>query len=424
MTLAVDLARRKPAVIPYIKTAIDEDPYIAQSSAEDQFKKLIKQPLRHTLTPESAPLVFVIDALDECDKDEDIRLLVNLLADTKKELPSRLKIFITSRPERPVRLGFQQAKGLYQNLVLHEIPPSIIERDIATFFRYELSKIRLDFNEDATQSSPLSKDWPGEETIDRLAKMAVPLFIFAATLCRSLADPRIGHPDQQLQTVLEFQGRSDTNQLSVTYEPILDRLVDGLSRKLQEETIKRFQHIVGSIVLLGNPLPISTLGRLLEVDNEEIDTHLGLLHSVLSIPSSEESPVRIFHLSFHDFLVDSEYQGRRFWIDKEKAHSRLATHCLRIMNKSLHINICEAMQPGTDRTSIDTQTISNNILPEVQYACVYWVDHIQNSGSFDQEAIHKFLLDHFLHWLEVLCFIGRSTEGLSVLKMLQKCIEV
>lgn len=146
---------------------------------------------------------------------------------------------------------------------------------------------------------------------------------------------------------------------------------------------------------------------------------MDLLHSVLDIPSSEVSPVRIFHLSFHDFLVDSEYQGHRFWIGNKEAHSQLAMHCLRIMNKSLHMDICKVMQPGTDRTSINTQAIGINILPEVQYACFYWVYHIRNSGFFDQEAIHKFLLDHFLHWLEVLSLIGRIAESLTIIDQLQ-----
>jgi len=42
---------------------------------------------------------------------------------------------------------------------------------------------------------------------------------------------------------------------------------------------------------------------LLAISKEDIDSELDDLHSVLSIPSDRDSPVQLFHLSFHDFLL-------------------------------------------------------------------------------------------------------------------------
>jgi hypothetical protein len=103
------------------------------------------QPLENT--PQDArgsvPLAVIVDALDECDRDEDVKLLINLFSCTKDLQFPKLRILITSRPELPIRLGFRAVKGTYQDLVLHEIPSGIIEHDISTFFGHELTKSRL-----------------------------------------------------------------------------------------------------------------------------------------------------------------------------------------------------------------------------------------------------------------------------------------
>lgn len=53
-------------------------------------------------------MVFVIDALDECETGEDVRLILALLAEARDHRPIGLKVFVTSRPETPILLGFRQ----------------------------------------------------------------------------------------------------------------------------------------------------------------------------------------------------------------------------------------------------------------------------------------------------------------------------
>ncbi len=87
--------------------------------------------------------VVVIDALDECERDEDIRAILRLLERTKDIKAVSLRVFVTSRPELPIRLGFKQmSDGTYRDLVLHEVPRNTIERDITLFLEHELARIR------------------------------------------------------------------------------------------------------------------------------------------------------------------------------------------------------------------------------------------------------------------------------------------
>jgi hypothetical protein len=138
-----------------IRKALDEDLAISQRALKDQFEKLILQPLLEIKQASSQALtcVIIIDALDECEREQDIRTILQLLARTKDIQLVPLRIVITSRPELYIRLGFKEMpNGTYQDLVLHEVSKSTIEHDIRLFLEHKLGAIR--------KSRMLSSDWP------------------------------------------------------------------------------------------------------------------------------------------------------------------------------------------------------------------------------------------------------------------------
>src|SRR6185437_12665112 len=108
-------------------------------------------------------IVVVIDALDECDQEDDVKRIIHLLSQTKHLVSSvSLKFFVTSRPELPIRLEFKKIRGQYEDLVLHQIPESIIEHDISAFLKNQLVRIRDEYNEFVGQDRRLPSDWPGQ----------------------------------------------------------------------------------------------------------------------------------------------------------------------------------------------------------------------------------------------------------------------
>jgi len=104
--------------------------------------------------------VIVVDALDECE-ERDVRVIVNILSLAKSLTSVKLGIFVTSRPELPIRLGFGDIKGKYQDMVLHEVPEPIIKHDIKAFLNEELVRIRNDYNSMLPEDLQLPSDWPG-----------------------------------------------------------------------------------------------------------------------------------------------------------------------------------------------------------------------------------------------------------------------
>ncbi|KAJ5368809.1 Vegetative incompatibility protein HET-E-1 [Penicillium cataractarum] len=429
-TVASQLAIKVPALATDISNAVDSDPMIVSKTLREQFEQLILKPLENMQPSKTKTVVLVIDALDECDRDDDIRVIIYLISLGRRLESVRLRAFLTSRPELPVRLGFKSIQGRYQDLVLHDIPKPIISHDIAAFLEYELTRIKEDYNNITPTELQLSKGWPGSENLDALVQMAVPLFIFAATVCRFIGDQAWSDPAGQLAKILEYQTRSpesEMDKLDATYRPILDQLIAG-SESARRSLVEEFKVVVGAIVLLAEPLSVSSLSDLIDLPKPVISRRLVSLHSVLAVPESIDTPVRLLHLSFRDFLVDSaKRDGNPFWIDEEATHKRIAMRCLRLLSSSDYLkeDICGLEIPGAARVDVPIIAIHSALPAHVRYACLYWVYHLEQSRTSipdDHEAV-VFLQKHLLHWLEALSLLGNISEAISMLRSLQKLVQ-
>ncbi|KAH6900815.1 hypothetical protein B0T10DRAFT_431737 [Thelonectria olida] len=430
-TIATQLSHRIPHLALLLNKAIDYDPSIPHKSVGEQFNNLILNPLREMDSSQTnvRMLVIVIDALDECDKLDEVKRIVQLLSLLKPLTSIKLKAFVTSRPELPIRLGFRSIQGKYRDLLLHEIPKPVIEHDIFEFLHGRLGQIRSDYNSQVPPESQLSTVWPGKETVDSLVQMATPLFIFAATICRFIQDP-LSDPKSQLEHILEYgfmAEQSEVEKLGATYRPSLDQLLVGRSEKAKRTFLVNFRAIVGTIVLLAEPLSIPSLSLLLGVAGRVIDGMLRSFHSVLSVPASSQLPVRMFHLSFRDFLIDSSKRDANpFWVDEKETNERLANRCLELLLYSGHLkqDICELKRPGTPRATILQTVIDSKLPDEVRYACLYWPHHLKESGVqiTDSHQAYDFLRGNFLFWLEALSILGRAVESTTMVNTLQSIV--
>jgi hypothetical protein len=424
-TIAAQLVRQVPSLAPYVRDTVEADPSIHTKSLSEQFDKLIASPIGQLSQKSTqSSVAIVIDALDECDNLQEVRLLIHLFAQTKDFRSFRLKFLITSRPELPIQMGFKDIQGQYDDLVLQEIPKPDIRHDITLFMHHELAKIRQDWNNNARPNRQLSPNWPDADA-QKLIDMAIPLFIFAATVCRYLGDRRLGGPKDQLEKVLKHRSGYKSN-LDTTYLPVLDQLSIGLADSEQEEVAERFRKVVGSIVLLASPLSTSALAQLVKISCDTIEDQLDFLHSVLSIPLDPDTPIRLLHLSFRDFLIDPEKRSlTAFWVDEKKVHLDLSVHCLRVMKENLRRDVCDLRRPGVARSDIDQQKVTNLIPPELRYACLYWVDHFKKGDvHILDDEIQQFLSSHVLHWIEVLSLIGRASDSLGILRILRFVLQV
>jgi len=417
-TIAAQLTRSLPVLRPLISQAAQEHSDIWNQRLSEQWKYLILDPLKNA-PAQSIQLVVVIDALDECDSKDDIQQILKLLVQAKCLETIRLRVLVTSRPETPILLGFRNLPGeAYQDFVLHNIPSPTVSQDISIFFRKKLSSVKPE------PSTP----WPGEPIIQRLVEKAAGLFIYAATIYRFIRDDNYT-PEDQLSVVLEEDHdtppQSPMKHLDDMYTKLLQHSVVGKQAVSKDDHLAvRFRKIVGSIIIMFDIMAAKEIAKLLHL--RTISTTLASLHSVLSVPVNEGQPVRIFHPSFRDFLLDSHRcLDSRFSIDLKEAHITLFRNCIMVLAE-LRQDLCNLREPGISVGDIPEHIIQQYIPAHIHYACRYWFHHFQlgNPIQEDMDRILQFLEQDFLHWLEALSLIKEASNGVLIVVDLEITLRV
>jgi hypothetical protein len=203
-TLTRQLILRLPGLRSGVQESLHNNPDILTKSLKEQFEKLLLQPLLalNKLVRQPQTMVIVIDALDECEHDQDVQAIIRLLPSLKEAKAVSLQIFVTSRPELPINLGFLEITDHeYQDLALHEIPEEVTEHDIRLFLQDQFARIK--------HNKYISEDWPGDKIIQKLVTMSVPLFISAAMICRYIESSKL-EPKSRLENF--WQTKPDMHQ--------------------------------------------------------------------------------------------------------------------------------------------------------------------------------------------------------------------
>jgi hypothetical protein len=434
-TIAVQLADMSAALKRAICEAVARRRNIANQTLHDQWNQLIVEPLsKLEFNSIQSPCILVVDALDECEGENDSRAILQLFTEARSLAGIRLRVLVTSRPETPVRLGFRTMPAMvHYDLVLHDVCRTTIIHDLSIFFRDELGKIRAEFEAEF--------DWPGDDIINSLVHKADGLFIYAATVCRFIRSNDICLRRDLLKLFAsdrssahfpeiepsELPSKTPTSELDEIYMQILNHSQRKVDKERKRQLSMAFKKIVGTIGILSEPLSTTALAKLLAVKKEEITIRLRTLRSVLNVPEDTVSPIRLLHPSFRDFLLDKKRcPDEHFWVDKKESHRILAESCLRLMSGKLKRDICGLRTPDALATEVGSYQAQQCLPPELQYACRYWVEHLRRSETllYDDGQEHVFLREHLLHWVEALSLIGKTSEGVHAIILLESMVRI
>jgi hypothetical protein len=419
-TIAVQLARKSSLLKTHICDAIAANPDITAEMLSDQWKALVLRPcekLGASDVPKSA-LAVVIDALDECNDEREIAFVLQLLSETSRFVVPQLQIFLTSRPEIPIREGiYNIPESERQHLILHRIAPDVINHDIRIFFEQRLGSI--------IRKRPSPAAACGDSILQQLVQRACGLFIWAATTSRFVTEGK-ARARKRLETVLRDEvpstGNHPQTSLDNIYHGVLQNsLSQSYSPEEQDELCRSLRIVLGAIAVLFSSLSAPSLASLLDFSVTEIQDVLCDLHSILDIPDDPHLPIRLQHASVRDFLLDNRRcADKRFWVDEHHAHTHIAHQCLRLLGNDLRRDICGLKYPGVLMKDIP-QDLRDTCVPlQLRYACLYWVRHVecsQNTQSLEK-PINEFLKKHFLHWLEALSLVGRLTDSVEMITVL------
>ena len=431
-TIVRELVLKIAGLGAIVAEVVTQDPLIFDKALGEQFDKLIYQPLQQidAIVDGCSTFIVVVDALDECEKERDIKAVIDLWSRLVHVATVRLKLFITSRPDLPVQLGFKNiSTAIHQDMVLQDaVPQTTIQHDILIFLKDAFGKIRDSYNLDPLSGTSLDQDWPGNGRLQALVDMAVPLFIIAATVYRFVGDSE-WDPRERLEKILQFPSIGKSEHMAQTYLPVLTQLSARLNNSDDKDKLhQEFRIIVGSIALLAEPLSRQSLADLLDISPDTIALRLRPLHSVLRVPTDSHTPIRTLHLSFNEFLLSDQLQSKPFGVSSQTTHRVLLSQCLRLLSGpgGLQENLCRLEYPGKRRREIDPATIDDRLSPALQYACQYWIQHVQHGKVeiHNEDNVHMFLQKHFLHWLEAMSLINRLAEVIEQIRVLQSLISV
>jgi hypothetical protein len=353
--------------------------------------------------------------------DDDVSLLIGCLAAAAAVEHVDLRILVTSRPDQPINIGFGDiSTDTRQDFILHDIEQSIVDQDLAVYYKHQLGQI--------ARTSHLDAAFLSHDAIQMLVQKSCRLFIYAATVClfvragRSLAGKRLAH----LVSTDRLPAKAGT-ALDQMYRTVLESsLTADLDPEEMAEIRELFRQIMGTIVVLFDALSPASLAMLLDQSKETIASPLGRLHALLDVPEEEGRLIRLLHPSFREFLLDSHRcSNTTFCIDAKEAHRRLFECCLRVMSGCLRQDMCDLRRLGT-RVGVRRSDVNKSVPFAVQYACRYWVYHLKRSDVDAQEhrGIAEFFEARFLFWLETLALIGRLADGIAMLQLLETRLPV
>ena len=418
-TLAYQLAYRYTQFREKLLQFLRANPSIKQETLCSQMEKVIVGPLQAT----NIRTLIIIDALDECKDKEPASAILSVLSRYVHKIP-QVKFFITGRPEPQIRSGFRlkPLQPITEVLRLHDVKPSLVDGDIRLFFKTQLANIA------ETQSNcNLVEDWPSSNEIDILCKKAAGLFIYASTVIKFVTS-KYHTPTQRLSLIISLP-QSTTHEgksgIDLLYTQVLKQAFCDVNSD-EQEVYSHFRSVVGVVLLLSNPLPMEALSTFLRTF--DVPATLRSLHSLLLVPTSQVDPVRVFHKSFPDFLIDLERcKDQRFFINPSVHHQEILFLCLNLMRERLKQNIC-----GLDDCAVlsEVRDISTcqqeHIGDALGYACRFWTKHlVEIPGSgLDFEEVHKaideFFTTHLLFWIEVLVIMGSLDTGVYALNDIQQ----
>jgi len=426
-TLAVQLARRYTEFRSIFVPLVQSYPGIASESLYNQMNKLIVQPL----TRSGISTVIIVDALDECKDEEPASAILRVLGQFVSQVPE-VKFFLTGRPEPQIREGFRLpllAKAT-DILILHEVEAGLVDNDIRRFLKHSFLQIAN------RRSGPGLDGWPTEDQLGLLCERAGRLFIYAVATVKFIDNPR-DNPRKRLDFLLQSpENSAHEGKTKLKVNTTLDSLYTTILQEAFSDDDPRtdpmIRSILGAVVLAANPLSPSTIAAFLNFDPEDVPPLLSPFHSLLVLQQEANRPVRPFHKSFPDFLVDpTRCINPRFRVSPPDHHSELVIGCLELLNRTLKKNIFKFPDSFVDDEADGLRKRAKGDIDQgLRYACESWHKHLVDSNAAPTytlkitSVLHQFLEQKFLFWLEVLSILGTLRGAVDALEAARKWLEV
>jgi hypothetical protein len=353
------------------------------------------------------PTYLLVDALDECTSG--LTELLHVITDASLGRRSRVKWVVTSRNIPDIERHLQpDSLGVQLSL---EIKASYVSRAVAAFVEYKVQRLVAVQKYDSRLQA---------EVQQQLRNKTEGTFSWVSLVCK------------ELEGVPLYRTREILQALPPGLDPLYDRMLAQIVAQ-DARTARYCRDILQSITLAFRPLQLGELAvatGLLEDQFSDLQTVVDLVSRCGSFLTVREGVVSFIHLSAKDYsMVGNGQQVFDGTLAEEQG--RLTNSLRSAMDSTLRRDICNLQKPGAlIQEIIATGRIVNSSLPQIAYACEYWVEHLQASerscsGTLaDGGKVHSFFQKHLLHWREAMSLLQKIPEAIRPLQQLQLLLSV
>jgi nucleoside-triphosphatase THEP1 len=328
-TIAKQLAEFSPAAARIIYDTLKNR---FSSSLEDQVKELLLAPIKEISNSRDV-VVIVIDALDELQNAaKSVMEILTPIAKAGCDVPDNVRFIITSRPEHWADISRSETLE-HTVFKRHNLATESSREEVDNFIVARMKHI-----------TPRDwADWPTPGELARLSNKADGLFHYAATALQWIEGQIEKYKKTCQPWVFEQFTQAGIGQLEDLYRLILasfeDIAIPAQARDvgLREHRLRRFRHVIGTILVLDQPLTIRQVASLLAdipVAELDVEDFLQQFRSVL-IPgttASYEEATPQMHKSFRDYIMNAALA--EFRICTCDAQFLTATSCMEVIVKA------------------------------------------------------------------------------------------
>ncbi|EUC60433.1 vegetative incompatibility protein HET-E-1, putative [Rhizoctonia solani AG-3 Rhs1AP] len=403
-----DIASRCPPYAHVVANAIRANRTLCTAHLSIRYEGLVKGPLKRLRSLSApAPLVVVVDALDECGDWSSRKRVLHMLYNTSQLVPW-LKLIFTARPEGDLLKEFRKHFSHEPVVNLQAYDAS---NDISAYIRAQLGEVAQE------------EQWP-DAGISQLCTMAQGLFLWAALTTNYIKQSTI-------PALSRFQQVLDNRKSPVTdhFDKLYTKALDTAMNDHNDDTKEAYTRCIGAILASSEyePISIPDLQYLMVAGSqigqgtlERVITSLGPLVYLI-----DGQYVRFYHSSFRDFSTSTS-RSHEFHVSLEHHIAKLANCCLEVMQQDLRFNICRLRTSYLLNSEVPDlkHRVHSHIGSALKYACSHWINYFTSSPNQALVgAILKFLeAPQLMYWIEVLSLLGRidiAVTGLSELRSLK-----
>ncbi|KAI0388002.1 WD40-repeat-containing domain protein [Hypomontagnella monticulosa] len=342
--------------------------------------------------PRLSPVYFIVDALDECD--QGLAPLLSLISKSLT-LTDKVKWLVSSRPELNtqadvnIRSELDKFEDPHISRSLVELDPQILKDPVNVYIDYKLSALK---GERGYSDKVLA------EVSDEVRQRSMNIFLWVALVFK------------ELYKVEGWDAVTTIKDMPSDLLKLYDLMMARIERLKGQQYCK---NVLVAAVLAYRPLSLPELAVVagLPAGDNAPRTIVKKCGSFLLITGET---VSLIHQSAKDYLNEN-YESRLHPGGVAQGHTDICKRsidAMSILKENIYGRQDFAFNPdGMKPPSPDP-------LAHIRYSCLFWIDHL-TFDSHDYDRVYSFLKVHFLHWLEALSLMGKSSQLSRMISQLE-----